>query len=113
MLILYGVLYIAVALPAFYRTRFADFAVMDGMAAGKAMVNSFTSTKGYSWKVVRVDLSFWWFYLLQMLSVALCNGDLILTYLGVSLPFAGVGLSLALYALGSICQILLLWQYEA
>lgn len=113
LLIISGVLFILVAIPVFYRTRFADFALMEGLTCGKAMIQSFTVTKGSCWQVAKLDVSFWWFYLLQMLSVALCNADLALTYLGVSLPVSGVAATLLFYALGSICQILLLWQFEA
>lgn len=111
--IMTGVLYLIVAIPVFYRTRFADFALMEGLTCGKAMIQSFTVTKGSCWQVLKLDVSFWWFYLLQMLSVALCNANLALTYLGVSLPISGVAATLLFYALGSICQILLLWQFEA
>lgn len=113
LLIISGILLVLVAVPAFYRIRFADYALMDGLTCGKAMVQSFTVTRGSCWQVAKLDLSFWWFYLLQMLSVALCNADLALTYLGVSLPVSGVAATLLFYALGIICQILLLWQFEA
>ena len=113
LLIISGVLLVLVAVPAFYRIRFADYALMDGLTCGKAMVQSFTVTRGSCWQVAKLDLSFWWFYLLQMLSVALCNADLALSYLGVSLPVSGVAATLLFYALGIICQILLLWQFEA
>ena len=86
---------------------------MDGLTCGKAMLQSFTVTKGSCLQVLKLDLSFWWFYLLQMLSVALCNADLALSYLGISLPVPQVAATLLFYALGSICQVLLLWQFEA
>lgn len=111
--IMAGVFFLIVAIPVFYRTRFADFALMEGQTAGRAMVKSFVITKGSCLQVLKLDLSFWWFYILQMLSVAICNADLLLTYLGVSLPLSGVAATVLFYALGSICQILLLWQLEA
>ena len=111
--IMAGVLFLVVAIPVFYRTRFANFALMEGQTAGRAMIQSFIITKGSCLQVLKLDLSFWWFYVLQMLSVAICNADLLLAYLGVSLPVSGVAATVLFYALGSICQILLLWQFEA
>ena len=111
--IMAGVFFLIVAIPVFYRTRFADFALMEGQTAGRALVKSFVITKGSCLQVLKIDLSFWWFYVLQMLSVAICNADLLLTYLGVSLPVSGIAATLLCYGLGSICQILLLWQLEA
>ncbi len=112
LLIISGVLYIAVALPLFYRLRFGDFAVMEGLPAGRALLKSFAITQRRFWQVLKLDLSFWWFYLLQMLSVALCYADTILPAMGIALPVSGVTAAFVFYALGSICQCLLLWQWE-
>lgn len=111
--ILSGVLFAAVAIAAYYRVRFANFALMEGLTSGKAMIKSFAVTKRSFWKVLKIDLSFWWFYLLQGLSVAICNGDLFLSYLGISLPVSGITATILFYGMGCICQCLLLWQYEA
>lgn len=110
--ILLGVLYIAVAVPLFYRLRFGDFAVMEGLPAGRALLKSFAITHKKFWQVFKLDLSFWWFYLLQMLSVALCYADTLLPAMGIALPVSGVTAAFIFYALGSICQCLLLWQWE-
>lgn len=113
LLIISGILYVAVAIPIFYRIRFADFAVMEGLSAGKALLKSFAVTGKNCLQVFKLDLTFWWFYLLQILSAAVCNADTILPALGVSLPVSGAVAALAFYALGTVCQCVLLWQYEA
>ncbi len=113
LLIIFAIVYLAVAIPVFYRIRFADFAVMDNMPAGRAMVNSFNITKGSCLQVLKIDLSFWWFYLLQILSVAICYADSLLPALGVTLPVSGVTAAFLFYILGTVCQGVLLWQYEA
>lgn len=113
MLIIFGILYVAVFIPLFYRVRFADFAVMDGLPAGKALLKSLAITRGNCLQVWKVDLSFWWFYLLQMLSVAICYADTLLAALGISLPVSPTVAAFGFYAIGVICQGALLWQYEA
>ena len=113
LLIIFGVLYLAVAIPLFYRIRFADFAVLDGLPAGRAMVKSFAITRKSCMQVWKVDLSFWWFYLLQILSVSLCNMGAFFPLLGISLPISDTVVALALYILGTVFQTVLLWQYEA
>ena len=111
--ILFAVLYIVVAIPFFCRLRFTDFAVMEGLTAGKALLKSLVITKGQFRQVLMLDLSFWWFYLLQALSVAICYGDAILSAAGIVLPLSPVVSSLLFLALGAVCQGVLLWQYEA
>jgi hypothetical protein len=51
----------------------------------------------------RLDLNFWWYYLLQVLVLAVCYGDMLLPLVGITLPwsdtvsyFVFLSLSLAL-----------------
>lgn len=113
LLVIFGILYATVAIPVFYRLRFASFGVMEGLTGGKALLKSLAITRKQCWQVFRLDLSFWWFYLLQILSVAVCYADVILPAVGISLPISGVGAAFLFYLLGSVCQGLLLWQWEA
>lgn len=108
LVVLFGVL----ALPVWYRIRFAEFSVMDGGRARASLLESLRITKQKSRKVLMLDLSFWWFYLLQFLSVVLCYGDSILSALGVTLPISPELAYILFFALGCFCQGLLLWQYQ-
>lgn len=107
------IVYAIVAIPLFYRLRFADFAVVDDHTAGKALVKSFAITRRSCRRVFLLELSFWWFYLLQMLSVAICYADFLLPLVGISLPMSDTVAAFVFYAIGSVCQCALLWQFEA
>ena len=113
MLILFAVLFAGVSIPLFYRLRFSDFAVIEGLPAGKALLKSLAITRGSFLQVLKLDLSFWWFYLLQLLSIAFCYADSILPLFGIVLPISSTVAAFGFYAIGSACQCLLLWQYEA
>lgn len=113
LLLIFGLLYALISIPFFYRLRFSKFAVMDGSGALNAMVLSFRATKRKSLQLVKLDLSFWWFYLLQALCVAICYGDTVLRLLGIALPISPDAAFFLFYALGALCQGLLLWQYQA
>lgn len=108
-----GALYALLAIPVFYRLRFADFAVMDGAGAVSAMVQSVRFTQKKSLQLVKLDLSFWWFYLLQLLCVAISYGNIILPALGITFPFSEDTALFLFYVIGNLCQLLLLWQYQA
>lgn len=112
MFILFGLLLAAVCIPLFYRMRFADFFVMEGDGGVTAIVKSFRLTRGNCLQIFKLDLHFWWFYLLQGLSVAICYADGLLTALGVSLPFGPDGNFFLFYILGILLQGLLFWQYQ-
>lgn len=112
-MIFLGVIFAAVAIPVWYRIRFADFAVMDGKRARASLLESFRATRKKSLQIFKIDLSFWWFYLLQGLSVALCYGDSILPALGVTLPMSEEAAYILFFALGIVCQGILLWRYQA
>ena len=113
LLVITGILYAIVAIPLFYRTRFASLAVMDGSPAFAGLLRSFAITKKQWVHVFRLDLHFWWFYALQLLSVAICYADVFLPLVGITLPFPPVASSLLAYCIGSVCQCVLLWQFEA
>lgn len=108
-----GLVFAAVVIPLWYRVRFADFAVMDGCRGRVSLLESFRITKKKCLQVFKIDLSFWWFYLLQALCVILCYGDSILPAMGVALPMSAEVAYIAFMALGSICQGILLWFYQA
>ena len=112
-IIFLGVLFAAISIPLWYRIRFADFAVMDGGRALICLLESSRITKKKALEIFKIDLSFWWFYLLQAFSVALCYGDTILSALGVPLPMSPEVGYLLFFAAGIFCQGLLLWQYQA
>lgn len=113
LIIVSAVPFLLLAIPLFYRLRFADFAVIDGLSAGKALLKSFSITPKKFWPLLKLDLSFWWFYLLQMLSVAICYADSVLQALGISLPVSPTVAAFGFYIIGLICQGILLWQFEA
>ena len=113
MFVLFALLFAGFAIPLFYRLRFVDFFVMDGEGVLSSVSQSVRMTRGRSLQVVKLDLHFWWFYLLQLLTVVLCYGDTLLPLLGIALPFsADVGFFL-FYALGCLLQCLLLWRFQA
>lgn len=113
LMIFLGVLFVAVAIPVWYRVRFADFAVMDGGRSLPSLLHSFRITKNKALAIFKIDLRFWWFYLLQLLTVILCYGDTILAALGVALPMSAELAYVLFYAAGIVCQGILLWFYQA
>lgn len=113
LMIFLGIVFAAIAIPVWYRVRFADFAVMDGNRSLFSMLHSFRITKNKALRIFKIDLKFWWFFLLQLLTVALCYGDSILAALGVQLPISAELSYVLFYAVGIFLQGLLLWWYQA
>ena len=112
-LVIFGIFFAGLAIPLFYRVRFSEFSLMDGARALKSMLISFRITKGSVKQIVKLDLSFWWFYALQGLTVALSYGDAILAAAGITLPMSGDASFFLFYVLGAAAQLALLWQFQA
>ena len=74
-LVVYGLL----ALPIFYRYRMVNYLIVDGEGMGglQAMLTSRIMMRRKRIKLFKLDLSFWWFYLLEFGISALCFGYLI------------------------------------
>lgn len=90
--ILYFVLYMAsiciFLIPRVYAHRLTIYQIMDNEPCSglQAVLQSRILMKGYRRKLLLLDLSFWWFYLLELLAGLLSMGDLLLEAAGIVLP---------------------------
>ena len=109
--IIFGVLFLMVAAILFYRFRVANFVLMDQPKTGalQALVSSSRMTHRKRMALLKLDLSFWWFYLLLALALVVSNGDLLLVWLGIQLPFSADVTWFVFYLLGMLMQLLVYW----
>ena len=107
--VIFGVLYGLICIALFYRFRLSEFLIMDrpGTGALAALTLSGRLTRKNRLRLLRLDLSFWWYYALQLLSALLCYLDVLLAYVVVDLPVDAGTASLLSYALGLGAQVLL------
>ncbi len=110
-LVIYGILFLLVAVPVFYRLRLSQYCLMDAPQAGarRAMRRSSQLMKHNCLALFRLDLRFWWFYLLDLALVALCYGDVLLPMLGIPLPVSSTVSFYIAYVLYLLGQIVLYW----
>jgi len=105
------VIFLGFAAPFFYRYRLAEMQLMEHPQKGAlaAMRVSAQTMRFKRLELFRLDLSFWWFYLLEALVAALSYGNVLLPLLGVALPWSE-GVSYFVFLLASLgCQLLLHW----
>lgn len=81
----------AVFLPLYawisYGFRMALYLVMDGSVGGvRAHFVSRRMMRGHKWQLLRLDMSFWWYYALIALTAAVGYLDLILGLMGIEVP---------------------------
>ena len=89
MLILAGVVFLILAIPTFYRMRLSLYRVMDGQTkALQAILESVKLTKGRWFSLMKLDLSFWWFYALEVAIGLIGYMDLLLALAGHPLPWS-------------------------
>lgn len=100
-----------VVIPVFYRLRLADFCILDASHRSSlmAMLESRRLMHRNRIHLFRLDLSFWWFYLAQLLLTVLCYGDVILPALGVTLPFNADTAYFIFYIAALLAQFALLY----
>ena len=89
-MVIFGVLFLALSAPLFYRYRMTDYLIIDRPATGAlaALRDSRVMTKGNRWNLFRLDLSMWWYYAAMLVSAAIGYGDQLLPDLGITLPFS-------------------------
>lgn len=95
------------AVPVIYRLRLMDYILLDQPRKGAffALRASKALMKGKRLALFKLDLSFWWFYLLELLIAAVCYSDLILPAVGIDPGISADTAFFAFYALALVCQI--------
>lgn len=111
-LIIVGALILVALIPVTYRLRMAEFQLMDEPKCGAvlAMLLSNRMMKGRCMQLFKLDLSFWWYYLANILVTVLCYADVLLPLLGIALPFSPEVGFLLFYILAQAAQVLLYWR---
>ncbi len=106
-----GGLSLAVILPVSYQFRLAEYALLDAPEKGAraAMRRSRQLIYRQAWKLFRLDLHFWWYWLLELLVVAVSYGDQILAALGVALSMPPEAAYLLFSGLGLLAQLALFY----
>ena len=101
MFIIFGILFLALAIPVTYRYRLVNYLIIDrpGIGAFAALRESSALMKGNKRRFFRLDLGFWWYYVLLSLASVVCYGDLVLAMLGISLPMSSTVSYFLFYAL--------------
>lgn len=115
MIVITLVLTLALYVPFFYRFRMAEFVLLDNpqMRAREALRGSRGLMRGNLWKLMRLDLSFWWFWLLQIGVSALSLLSVALQAAGILLPWMTQWGSFVPYLLASAAELVLYYFYKA
>ena len=98
----------------FYRLRFSQMRLMDDPRCGarQALGDSFRITRKHCLALFKLDLSFWWFWLLSGMVTVISFGDVILSYLDVSLPLAPEAASWFFSILATVIQVALYVAFQ-
>ena len=95
--------------PFFYRFRQAEYFLMDHprLGARVALRASRQLMRGNGWRMVKLDLSYWWFWILSLLVMVVSYADMLLPKLGIRLPLPEDITFLAAFVLSVPLQLLL------
>lgn len=98
-MVVYCVVLAVLLVPTLYRHRLTTYCIMDDEPIGgfSAVLLSTTLMRGNRRKLFRLDLSFWWFYALELLISALSMGELIFADFSWLFPLLGLAARLVLY----------------
>ena len=109
LLLLYIAILLVLLIPFFCRYRMAALVLMDTPETGviRAFRTSRKMMKHHWMDVFKLDLSFWWFYLLEGLVVLVAYGDYLLPMLGIYLPLSPNSLYFLFLILSMVCQLAL------
>ncbi len=103
-------------IPVAYRLRMMDYAIMDRPELGArfALQMSLFMTRKRCKKLFMLDLSFWWFYALELLVLTVGYADLLLPLVGVELGMDAQLASILFLLASLVLQLgLYVWKQDA
>ncbi len=106
MLLIWLVLFLTVSVFVFYRFRMATFLILDHpqMRAMETLRMSSYQLRGNMVSLFKLDLSFLWFYALDVLFAMLAYGDYLLSVFQVPLPMSAEAAYFVFLILSLVCQ---------
>lgn len=115
MLVLYVLVLIPVLIWLGYHFRMCTFLLVEGIPRGGfgSFVVSSKLMSGHKWQMLKLDLSFWWYYLLEALLTIVLYLDLILPMMGIPLPVDPNVAYFTTIALYGVLQLGLHWWKKA
>ena len=115
LMIVTAIVTLVLYVPFFYRFRMAEYCLLDEPQSGAraALRGSRELMRGNMWKLMRLDLSFWWFWLLTVLVSALGWADMLLPVAGIALPWSNTVSYFAAYLLAAAAQLALYYFCKA
>lgn len=110
LLAIFCLLFLVAVVPLMLRFRLSEYLIMDGdPGAMHAMLTSWKLTKGNVFALLKVDLSFWWFYVLQLLCGVVGYANLLLPAVGVDLPLSDEAAYVVFFLAQILLQLALYW----
>lgn len=113
LVIVFVALYLGLLAPLFYRFRLAKYLIMDEerISAITALTGSWKMMKGHCMDFFKLDLSLWWYYLVNGLISALLYGNTWLNILNIEPSLAVDTVDLLFYFGYTVC--IFLWMLKA
>ena len=105
----------ALAIPVHYRFRLAQYLIVDDPKIGAlvALGMSHRLMRHNRWAMFRLDLSFWWFYGLKLLSVLVGYGDVLCAALGIPLPISETAGLFGFFIIHCGVQLVMAWYFAS
>lgn len=113
MLWIFAAVFSITAVPILYNFRMVNFCLVDGDRIGAiaAMGMSRNMMRRSRFALFRLDLDFWWYYLLQALVTVVAYGDVLLAILGITLPWSEAFGYFLFYVLSLLLQMGIYWLF--
>ena len=110
-MVIFSLCFLAGSIFLFFRFRLAELWLMNHPQGGAlaALRESRELMRGNQKAMFRIDLNFWWFYLLEVLVTVLCYGDVVLGTMGVEMTTDAFGSYILFYVLYLCAQLALYW----
>ena len=112
MLLLFMAVFLLAVLFVSYRFRMVNYLLLDhpGMGAREALHLSRYQMRGHKADLFKLDLSFLWFYVLQVLASVIAYGDYLIAFFDIPIGFSAEVAFFVFLLLSLACQGILYYR---
>lgn len=108
MILIWLALFLLLFVPVFFSYRMVTFCIADNPRQGalRSLHESKMLMRRNRVALLKLDLSMWWFYALQILISLICYGDVLLPMIGIELPWSSTVNYYLFFVLSLIVQVI-------
>lgn len=110
---IWGIVFFLLFVPVFYQLRMTNYILIDnpGMPTPMILRESRRMMRHNGFRLFRLDISLWWYFLLSLLAAVAGYGDVLLPMVGITFPWSDTVGYFLFYGIYLVLQLVIVYFF--